>query len=611
MRILFITTPIRPTPTAFPPFGSLALIKTLKKAGFADTSLYDIDALRPGLEAAVQHIIAQKPDILGISAVVSTAYRFTRDLSKRIKAALPDTLIVGGGNMMAAANVVAERTAVDLCVLGEGEVTMHKIAERAATSRRAADFADIPNLAFRDDQGRLVNTGYEAPVESALLYDIDWDDLAAGSSIAHFFPKLDDHPEIISESFSNDPRIFQPHRRGKTLGTLYTSKGCVARCTFCHRWDKGIRMIPVDTVIARMQEMKDRFNLGYLKIADESFGVDHRWLKEFCEKVKPLDLLWAANTRVTAMSEERIAMLRDAGCARLVFGIESGSQRMLDIMEKKTSVEDNLQAMRHAQAAGVAPPIALVIGMPGETKDTIAEHIAFCQQVKTFTPDTNPNYLSINYAQALPGTPLYEYARHKGLIGSGLDGEEAYLLGISDKDSHDEQTTLNFTDNPTLICQTWRPRITVETNYHFVRAFGIEHYRKMLLSDVNFFGKAPADSGYFANPQRLISTIQDAEYPSLTSLLRKGQLGLALVAYPVLAYHLRHFLILLVLLKNLKKFGAGYTLGLVRQYLAFLVAQTGKPAFDYGYRSLRKIVDRDIAVHQTEDQAMQPLRKGR
>ena len=103
----------------------------------------------------------------------------------------------------------------------------------------------------------------------------------------------------------------------------------------------------------------------------------------------------------------------------------------------------------------------------------------------TIDPRQNPNDLSINYAQALPGTPLYEFARSKGMIGRSLEAEEAYLLSISDRDAHDEYSALNFTDYPKLICETWRPLITIENNYHYVETFGLDHYLDHLLGGVD------------------------------------------------------------------------------------------------------------------------------
>ena len=622
MKTLLVTTPIRPSPTSFPPFGSLSVMNFARKHGFDDIALYDIDCLRPGFDEAVAEIVRRKPDVLGISAVVSTAYAYTRRLSLAIKEALPETLVVVGGNMGASAEILLRRTGADFCVTGEGEAVFANLLERARTTRTPNDFRDVAGLALLNPDSDLVNTGYEPALKPEDIYDIDWSDLEKGSRIEHFFPKVADNVTLLSETFHYDDRLFDPVRLEKTYGFLYTAKGCVSRCTFCHRWDKGLRRIPLDIVMARLEEMIRRYNLGFLNIADEMFGADKKLLMEFCERIKPYDILWTASTRVTGITADLMRTIVDAGCANLNYGTESGSERILQVMEKKTSVEQNREAIRLSYEFGAVAPIALVIGMPGESPETIRETIELCKFAKTLDKSINPNNLSINYAQALPGTPLYEYGRRKGLIGRDLDGEEQYLLAISDRDAHDEFATLNFTDYPTLEAQAWRPLITVAVNHHFVETYGLDQYLRVVLADLNLDGTSRPDSGYHANPKRLIeqaralaSTAKGGEAlpaprpPSLWNLVTSGRWGLALICHPVLAYRLRRFLILLVLLKNIRKFGWSYSLGLLKEYLAFHLQPRARKDED-PHKSLRKIVE-EMGPLPGDSLAMAPLRKGR
>lgn len=621
MKVMIVTTPIRPVPTLFPPFGSLALIKHLRKSGFDDVVFYDIDCRRPKYDDVLARIEAEKPDVLGISAVVSTAYAYTKRLSLAVKKILPQTMIVVGGNLAASAEILLRKTGTDLCVIGEGETVFANLINRALTTRNPADFADIKGLALINADNRLINTGYEDQIAGSETYDIDWDDLERGSNIDHFFPPASNDAIITDEMFNDDDRIKQPHRRGKKFGYLYTSKGCVNKCTFCHRWDKGLRVIPVDVVMKRLEELIERYNVGFLKIADENFAADHRWLKEFCEKIKKYDILWNCGTRVRGMTPDVVGMMKDAGCARLGFGIETGSAKMLEVMEKKVELRENYLAIETTQAYNISAPIALVIGMPGETSQTIQETIKFCQHAKSLSPELNPNDLSINYAQALPGTPLYEFARSRGFIGRDLDGEEKYLLDISDKDAHDEFSTLNFTDESTLICQTWRPRITIETNYAFVQKWGLDRYLSNLLTDRNFFkADEVSDTGYFANPRRLLGFKDSAgapakklvpKPPGLWDLLSRSQLGMAMICYPVLAYRMRHLLIWLVLFKDVQKFGFKYAASLLGDHIKYRMSQLLTASRKFDYKSLRKIVEKDIGPLHGDNPATLLLRKGR
>lgn len=613
MKTLIVTTPIRPVPTSFPPFGSLTLLKYLRKNGVEDAEFYNIDANRPTFEEAVEEIVRRKPDILGISAVVSTAYEYTKRLSAAVRERLPEILIVLGGNMGASANVLLNKTEVDLVVVGEGEVVFLNLIRKAAETRKAAEFKDVRGLALIDENGVLINTGYEPQISAEDIYDIDWQDLQRTTDdFGIYFPVMD-VSSMKDFHMKGDPRYRDEKRQGKAIGSLYTAKGCVSRCTFCHRWDKGIRFIPVPLVMERLDELINDYNVGYLNISDENFGTDRRWLKEFCGEIAKRDVLWTVGTRVTGITEEMVEMMKNAGCLAIIYGNETGSKRMLEIMEKKVSIQDNYEAMRWTIERGVRSVVQLVLGMPGECPETIRETIEYVKYCNTIDPRQNPNDLSINYAQALPGTPLYEFARSKGMIGRSLEEEEEYLLSISDRDAHDEYTTLNFTDYPKLVCETWRPLITIENNYHYVETFGLEQYLGHLLGGVDHVSDDTRSAGYYANPKRLLQQERKKkkrQVPSLLNLMVKGQWGMAMICHPVAFYHMRRFLILMVILKNLRFRGARRTLAMVREYLSWRLGRRSK-LFTFEYKSLRRIVDRDIGSLPGDEEAMSPLRQGR
>jgi hypothetical protein len=136
---------------------------------------------------------------------------------------------------------------------------------------------------------------------------------------------------------------------------------------------------------------------------------------------------------------------------------------MLKVMEKKVSLEQNIKAIKLTYECGISNTPPLVIGMPGETDETIEETIDFLIRIMPYYPDRFRNrvtYLcSPLYAKAFPGTPLYEYAREHGFIGKDLDSEEAYLIKISDTDAYDTDYFINYTQLPLLKVLSWRPRI--------------------------------------------------------------------------------------------------------------------------------------------------------
>lgn len=622
MKVMLATTPIRPVPTSFPPVGSLSILNYLRERE-VDCEFYHIDGLRPTFEDAVRHIVTARPDVLGISAVVSTAYTYTKRLVQEVKAALPDTLVIVGGSLAASAEVLLSRAGVDLCALGEGEKVFHHVIERARTTRRAADYADIPGLVLLDAEGQLVNTGYEVQLNKDELYEVRWADLEKACDISTYI-----YPAFMNSKvdfwFERDPRSYEPHRRDKNVASLPTAKGCVARCTFCHRWDKGIRYIPSSLIESRVRELIERYNVGFLNIVDENFGTDARWLREICAVLKPLDILWrVAGMRVNCITPEQIEMMKDAGCVAILYGMETGSARMLQVMDKKVKLEDNYNAMRWTVEAGLHTVVQLVLGMPGEDPATIAETTRFAAFANSISAKQRPWDLSINYAQSLPGTPLYEYARRVGLVDPSLDGEERYLEQVSDRDASDESSTLNFTTSPFYIHRSWRQAIQLRTANAYIAKFGKDSYARMLANDTRYFERRVSEeTGYFNEPKRevertLVSdslhSVKRAEaadgagLPSLWSLLRQRKIGLALICYPEVFRYFVWALPLLWLMVGLRSQGIGAMARETADYLRRLLGGKG----DIPTRSLRKLVFEDMGPLPTDTPAMEPLRRGR
>jgi len=622
MNVMMLTTPIRPTPACFPPIGSLSIINYLRKHD-VEVDFYHIDGLRPSYEAAVQHIVDARPDVIGISSVVSTAYAYTKQLVLDVKAALPDVLVIVGGSLAASAEVLLRRAKVDLCALGEGEKVMLNVIQRAKTTRDPADYADIPGLVLLNKEGELVNTGYEIQLSREEIYDFRWDDLEKASDISNYiYPAFVDGK--ASYWFEHDERTYEPHRLNKNATGIPGAKGCVAKCTFCHRWDKGIRYIPTELIHERVRELVENYNVGFFQILDENFGTDKKWLKSFCEVMNSFDVLWqVGGMRVNCIDPDRINMMKEAGCVAIVFGMETGSEKMLRVMDKKVKLQDNYNAMKWTIEADQSTTVQLVIGMPGETPSTIRETTRFTIYSNTLAEWQRPWDLSINFAQALPGTPLYEYARRVGLIDSTLEGEEAYLMKISDKDASDEDNTLNFTAYPYFIHRSWRQYIQLKTAVAYISKFGKDHYARLLLADARYFKRETSEeTGYYNKPKQQVEsalvtdTINDerqaaeahtGNLPSFWTLLRNRRLGLLLICYPEICGLFTWMLPMLWLLISIRKRGGITTL---REVFRWLGRGAGKLGTGPDH-SLRKVVFNEMATVPSDNIAMDPLRRGR
>jgi anaerobic magnesium-protoporphyrin IX monomethyl ester cyclase len=466
MKTIICTTPIRPVPTDYPPLGSMAVIQSLRSAGY-DPAFFDIDGLRPSFDEVIAHFKKERPDVIAVSAVVSTAYGYVKKLCLALREILPEAKIILGGNLAASAELLHRQCGIDVCVIGEGEkpaVNLMRYYEDHFAQHDYDALKQIKGLSYLDAAGELVFTGYESPIPAAELFDPDYSILEKYSDITHFI-----YDPFSRRDFSEDPRSYQAHREGKKMGQVIFTKGCVARCTFCHRWDRGFRQLSPDRVIKRIQYLMDRYNVGFIQFGDENFGSDRRATEELIRLIKPLDILWVVGgVRARSVDADLLKRMYDAGCSGVYYGFETGSPSILKVMEKNLELHHNIDAARWTYDAGVYTCYQLVLGMPGETHQTIGETIDMVKQITEFLPEPPYNYLSINYIQALPGTPVYEYARSTGLIDASV-GEEEYLERISDINAADDTKFLNFTEYPYLVCRSWRPRLLYEVSMHWYR----------------------------------------------------------------------------------------------------------------------------------------------
>lgn len=627
MKIMICTAKIRPDGiiSIFPPLGAMAISQCLIKAGYENSMLYDIDSFRPSDEVIKQKLKEEAPVVIGISGVVSTAYEYIKNLIVLIHEVLPETVIVVGGNIAASSEILLRLAGADYCVISEGELAIIELMNYIKDVRPKRSMPDdhdklraIKGLSFLDEKNVAAFTGYQKNIPAEELYNIDYDFLEKYSDInAYIINPFHYH------HFAYDRRSYLPHRIGKKLGTLVTTKGCVAKCTFCHRWDHSIRFIPVDIIIERIKVLMERYNVGFISFSDENWGSWGKWNEEFVEKIKPLDILWrVGGVRTRSVSLELLKKMKDAGCSNVQYGMETGSQKILDVMEKNAKLSDNINAAYWTHQADIYTTYSIVLGMPGESPETVKETAAFLSEVTGFLPEEPYGRLSINRLQALPGTPAYEMAKQKGWIGRTPEEEEKYLLYVSDLSCAIFSKQLNFTDFPDYVVQSWRRILWLEVmhNWFMKHPEKIIPLWKVIISAFSTFFRSAefrlkirrkeveADRPMDGDE---IDSLVDKNWNAHRDIIQESMIN---VRYHPALYAIRHFAVLEVVVREFfnfqesKKFWLKSTLALPKYYYQ---AITGK--FKKGdYRSLRKIVAETRPEPLTESEKnLLPLQLGR
>jgi hopanoid biosynthesis associated radical SAM protein HpnJ len=194
---------------------------------------------------------------------------------------------------------------------------------------------------------------------------------------------------------------------------LYTTRGCPAQCTFClwpqtlsgHAWRKR----STDDVAAEMKWAKENFpEVKEFFFDDDTFNIQKGRTIELCEKLKPLGLTWSCNSRVTS-DRETLKAMKDAGCRLLIVGFESGDPQILKNIKKGATIERARAFVHDCHDLGLTIHGDFILGLPGETKQSIQNTIKFAKSLDVET-------IQVSIAHAFPGTELFDYAKSNGFI---------------------------------------------------------------------------------------------------------------------------------------------------------------------------------------------------
>jgi len=232
-----------------------------------------------------------------------------------------------------------------------------------------------------------------------------------------------DRPEV--QDLDSLPHVTEVYRRDLDVTrynvpfllypyvSLYTTRGCPAQCTFClwpqtlsgHPWRKR----STDDVAREMAKAKDLWpDVREFFFDDDTFNIQKVRTVELCAKLKPLNLTWSCTSRVTT-DYETLKAMKEAGCRLLIVGYESGDQQILKNIKKGATIERARQFTKDCHKLGLVVHGDFILGLPGETHDTIRNTIAFAKELDVET-------IQVSVAHAYPGTELYDYAVKNGFM---------------------------------------------------------------------------------------------------------------------------------------------------------------------------------------------------
>lgn len=412
MDILLINPTIdRAEPVPILHLGLAYIAQVLRQDGHR-IQVLDINAYRWPPAVVEAKIKESRFDMAGITGKIID-YPEVKWLASVVKKHHPRaTVVLGGGLATSIPEFTLRHIEADVLVMGEGEETA---VELARTLDADKNMASVASICYRDGDG------IRQTLPRPLIQDLD----------RIPFPARDLFP---MQYYVNTPNwTFEIPR-----ADMMTSRGCPYNCAFCFHgiFQRQHRSRSVENIVEEMLRLHRDYGVRAFNFHDDLFILNKRYVHEFCDALisQKARFSWACDGRANIVDYEVLSKMRAAGCVYVAYGIESGSQKILDNIGKEETVEQNRNAIKLTRKAGMVPLAFMMFGMIGETRETIAETVAFCKELG-ITP-------RLTFTMPFPGTPLFAQAKALGKIEDDL---ESYLQKTG---TFLDRLNINLTDIP-------------------------------------------------------------------------------------------------------------------------------------------------------------------
>jgi anaerobic magnesium-protoporphyrin IX monomethyl ester cyclase len=374
-----------------PPKGLASIAAVLDRARH---QIRLIDLQIPGVRTQWETLFASESvDLVGITAMTPDV-KNAHDIAERIKSLLPGLPVILGGTH---ATYLPEQTlyefqAFDMLVLGEGEKTIVELVSRL---ERKEPIADVRGIAYRSN-GKVIIT----PSRPRIL-DLD---------------VLPDHHNHYDFDYYLNNGTVEIHSsknaflRGRSA-SLIVSRGCPFTCRFCatnKMWTRKYVCKSTDGVINEIRSVMKR-GAERMKFRDSTFIINKAWVHEFCDKIlkEKMRFGWAVNGRVDLVDFELFHHMKKAGLDTIYFGVESGSQKILDFYGKGITLEKTAKAFEICRKLEINTGAYFMLGALPETREDMELTYQFAKKIK-------PTFSYVYIFNPLPGSELYDYYINQG-----------------------------------------------------------------------------------------------------------------------------------------------------------------------------------------------------
>lgn len=373
--------------TLYPPLGLAYIAAVAEKLGH-DVKVIESEAFGYSYEDIRQIFLDFDPEIVGMQTFLNTIDRCYK-VAGMVKEAKPDVKVVLGGVQVTICpeNSIKNKW-IDFIVFGEGEIVFENLL---VALEKGSNFHAVDGLIWKKNGQAITNK------PQGLIPDLDTILLPA----LHLFPMNRYHSSS--------------QLRGKRTMNIMSSRGCPYRCAYCTShmtFGKTFRYHSAARVIQEIKRLVNEYGADGIQFYDETFTLHKKRIIELCDAFmtsKTVQVPWACFTRVNCVDEDLLNKMKEAGCYQIFYGVESGVQRLLDLIQKDITLEKTKKAFSLTRKTGIESLASLMVGFPTETIEEARKTI-------DFTIEIDPDYAQWQKVTPFPGTKLYDIALKHGKL---------------------------------------------------------------------------------------------------------------------------------------------------------------------------------------------------
>lgn len=378
--------------TVYPPIGLAYVASFLEERGI-ECKIVDANILKLTNRCVLEEIKKFAPEIIGIHTNIVLA-RAGIELSKKIKEDLDKVVVIGGPYATALVEKTLEESKADCIIRGEGERTMLDII------KNFSDFKKVEGISYINE-GEIVHNP-----DRDLIKDLD----SLPFPAYHLLPDLEN---------------YRSRARKTPVAAILTSRGCPYGCIYCNKniFGRTFRARTPENIIEEIRLLVDKYGVRQIDILDDNFTFDieraERTLDLIIDNGFDLAINCQNGVRADRLTEHLVHKMKKAGVFKVGIGIESGDENIIKVINKSLDLEKVKTAIEWFKREGIMVYGFFMIGLPGETKETMQKTIDFAKEV-------DPHIANFSIAIPFPGTKFYDMIEKEGRFTGKIDGTSGF-----------------------------------------------------------------------------------------------------------------------------------------------------------------------------------------